>query len=113
MSVSSLKKNCLTIEVDTNQYNDSIISRICYWLSSDFIVSRQTSGKNKCLLLIEPKTGILNESNRKELVEMINRDLNDYKLRDIIHEETKHIRNILYIKAFAHNEDFEDYTFDT
>lgn len=74
------------------------------------MVSRQTTNENRCLISIEPKAGTLNESDYNGLAAMINRDLHDYKLREIIHEETKNIRNILYIKAFAHNDDFEDYT---
>jgi His-Xaa-Ser system protein HxsD len=105
-----LNTDCLTVEVDTTQYSDSIISRICYWLSSDYIVTRQTSDESRCLIIIKPKDGALHESNYNELAQKINRDLNDYKLREIIHEETKDIRNILYIKAFANNDDFEDYT---
>jgi len=103
-------RDCLTVKVDITQYSDSIISRICYWLSADYMVLRQTSGDNKCLISIKPKTGILNESTYNKLAERINKDFNDYKLREIIREETKDIRNILYIKAFAHNDDFEDYT---
>jgi His-Xaa-Ser system protein HxsD len=77
------------------------------------MVFRQTSGDSRCLISIEPKTGILNESTYNVLAERINRDLNDFKLREIIHEETKDIRNILYIKAFALNDDFEDYTLNS
>ena len=36
-------------------------------------------------------------------------DLIDYKNRDLITNETKDIRNILYVKAFANNDDFEDF----
>ncbi|NLA48407.1 MAG: His-Xaa-Ser system protein HxsD [Bacteroidales bacterium] len=103
-------RDCLTVKVDITQYSDSIISRICYWLSANYLVLRQTSGDNTCLISIEPKTGILNESTYNKFAERINKDFNDYKLREIIREETKDIRNILYIKAFAHNDDFEDYT---
>ena len=38
-----------------------------------------------------------------------NQDLIDYKNRDLITNETKDIRNILYVKAFANNDDFEDF----
>ena len=31
------------------------------------------------------------------------------KNRDLITNETKDIRNILYVKAFANNDDFEDF----
>ena len=38
-----------------------------------------------------------------------NQDLIDYKNRDLVINETKDIRNILYVKAFANNDDFEDF----
>ena len=37
-----------------------------------------------------------------------NQDLIDYKNRDLVINETKDIRNILYVKAFANNDDLED-----
>jgi His-Xaa-Ser system protein HxsD len=103
----------LSVEVDTTQFSDSIISRVCYWLSFEYVVSRTSRGEGKCLIEIEPKTGTLEETDFVALEERINRDFNDFKLREIIREETKDIRNILYIKAFAHNDDFEDYTLNS
>ena len=38
-----------------------------------------------------------------------NQALIDYKNRDLVINETKDIRNILYVKAFANHNDFEDF----
>lgn len=44
--------------------------------------------------------------NEEELKKRFLQRLNDYKLREIIFEETKDIRTILYAKAFADCDDF-------
>jgi His-Xaa-Ser system protein HxsD len=108
-----IHNDCLIIEVDTTLFSDSVISRICYWLNPDYLIHRQTIRENMCTISFKPKMGVDSESTFDLLAEKVNNLFNDYKLREIIQMETKDIRNILYIKAFANNDDFEDYTIDS
>lgn len=89
----------MIIIVDRNIYNDSCISKVIYTLSDRFICNRQLhDGKEH--ITIEPiKTDIsINDNDVQNLFLQL---LNDYKLREIIREETKDINTILYLKAFA------------
>ena len=52
-----------------------------------------------------PLKGIMQED---DVERMFLQRLNDYKLRQIVLEETKDIRTILYAKAFADYEDFNE-----
>ncbi len=57
----------------------------------------------------EIKHGLLFENNVEVLKSCLSQYLIDFKTRDIINKETKNIREILLIKAFANNDEFEDY----
>jgi len=58
---------------------------------------------------LEKKTGVITDTELPILKEKLNRYFIDFKTRDIVNHETQNIRDILYIKAFANNDDFEDY----
>jgi len=90
----------MTLQIDRNIYSDNCISKVVYWLSNQYAISRYLEGKKE-LLVIEGACD--EESFRKSFFEK----LNDYKLREIIDAETKDIRTILYAKAFG---DFDDIT---
>jgi len=58
---------------------------------------------------LEKKDEFISEDEFRILKENINQRFIDFKNRDIIIQETKNIRDILYIKAFANNDDYEDF----
>ena len=89
----------MIIEVDRNIYNDACISKVVYTLSDRFNCNRQLIETKEYIKIELIKTdNIINESDIKTL---FFQKLNDYKLREIIKEETKDINTILYLKAFA------------
>jgi His-Xaa-Ser system protein HxsD len=71
-----------------------------YWLSDQYSIERQLEGDEELLSMDV-------EINEDQLRKTILEKLNDYKLREIIEQETKDIRTILYAKAFG---DFDDLT---
>jgi His-Xaa-Ser system protein HxsD len=93
--------------VDKKIFSDEVLSKALYWLSSDFIISRKTISdfKEKITLHTIKSDNIINS---ESLQKQISQHLSDYKLREIIQKETKDIRNILYIKAFANYNGEED-----
>lgn len=94
----------MQIEIDHNIYSDSVISKVVYWLSGSYAIKRKLDGNAEILTI----TNIKNESiDEKALYGVVFQMLNDQKLRNIIEDETKDIRTILYAKAFA---DFDDLT---
>ena len=95
----------MIIALDKRVYNDSVISKVVYWLSGDYIINRTALSEFK-----EEIEVIL--TNREhidsEVKEKFFRLLNDYKLRQIVADETRAIKTILYAKAFADDEELSE-----
>lgn len=104
--------NKLIVDIDSSIYSDSVISKVCYWLTGDYAICRENLAGSIHRLTIEPKIEVVDHFHFDGLKRKVSQSLVDYKLREIILSETKDIRNILYIKAFANNDDFEDYNLD-
>lgn len=94
----------MQIEIDHKIYSDSVISKVVYWLSDNYVIERKSNGTTEILTITSTNGSDIDEEN---LHDKIFRMLNDQKLRNIIEDETKDIRTILYAKAFA---DFDDLT---
>lgn len=95
--------------VDLSFFNERILSKVTYSLSGDYLIYQQNIENNKQSIIFEKKRGLFLDKDYHALKEQINQLLIDYKNRDIISQETKNIRDILYVKAFANNDDFEDF----
>lgn len=91
----------MDIKIDRNIYSDACISKAVYSLSNDYTISRSIDTNIETLHIKPSENGIKCEDIEKALFS----SLNDYKLRQIIEDETHDIRTILYAKAFA---DFDD-----
>lgn len=95
----------VSVIVDKTVYADAVISKAVYWESGDFVVYRKTEGS------IERVSFTLKQGHKADETAVAERfftRLNDFKLQQIVNDETKDIRTILYVKAFAHNDDFEE-----
>ena len=91
----------MELKIDRNIYSDACVSKAIYSLSKDYTISRKLEG-NIEILNIMP----LGEKQEQCCIEaQVFKTLNDYKLRQVIEDETHDIRTILYAKAFA---DFDD-----
>lgn len=95
--------------VDSSIYNDSVISKVLYWLIDAFYVERKSTNDAQQQITLEKKQGEISTEELTPLKIKLNQDFIDFKTRDIINRETQNIRDILYIKAFANNDEFEDY----
>lgn len=92
----------MKIKVDTQIYSDSVISKVIYWLSSKYITKRESRKDHEVVdisISLEEETDF-----EAEFFKL----LNDYKLREIVSLETREIKTILYAKAFADDEDFDE-----
>jgi His-Xaa-Ser system protein HxsD len=98
--------NHYEFRVDLNVFNEIVVTKVLYWLSEEFIIYQQ---KENNILVIEIKSKATTSINSDQLLLKLNQMLIDFKTRDIINQETKNIREILLIKAFANNDEFEDY----
>ena len=91
----------MEIKIDRKVYSDACISKAIYSISKDYAISRNLEGNIERLHIIP--LGDMQEQCKIEA--RIFNALNDYKLRQVIEDETHDIRTILYAKAFA---DFDD-----
>lgn len=95
----------MTIEIDRRIYNDSVISKAIYWLSGDYVIVRSLLNDITESISITSKTGSISE---QDLEVKLLQTLNDFKLRQIVADETRDIKTILYAKAFAEDEDLSE-----
>ena len=99
------------IEIDTSIYDDWVIEKVLYWLSSDYIICRQNQPENhKQVIILTLKEG-KDKIDFNKLQEKLSDDFIDYKNRQTISRETANIRDLLFAKAFANNDDFVEFTF--
>ncbi len=93
----------MELTIDRNIYPDACISKAVYSLAKEYAVNRSLDGSVETLY-INP----LSSHVEPEQIEYIFLSaLNDFKLRQIIEEETHDIRTILYAKAFADLDDID------
>lgn len=90
----------MTLRIDRKIYSDNCISKVVYWLSSQYTIDRHLDGEEEIIT-------IDGADDEKQIKESFFEKLNDFKLREVIDGETKDIRTILYAKAFG---DFDDIT---
>ena len=84
------------VRIDSAIYSKEVVAKVMYWLSRDFTIMQGLDDKDWTLTL-ETQNIVVWDKVRKHLSQL----LVDYQMREVIAAETKDIRNILYIKAFA------------
>ena len=95
----------MTLIIDKRVYNDSVISKVVYWMSGDYKIVRTSLDEfSEQIELIATNA----ESSESLVEEKFFQLLNDFKLRQIVADETRDIKTILYAKAFAEDEDLSE-----
>lgn len=84
------------VRIDSDIYSKDIIAKVVYWFSRDYTIMQGLDGKDWTLTL-ETQNAVVWDDVKKRLSQL----LTDYQMREVIAAETKDIKNILYIKAFA------------
>lgn len=102
-------KDAFSFLIDTSIFNEKVLTKVLYWYTEIFVIywSKHHDNVHEITLTYKPNTEYLYSF--EYITNKFNQDLIDYKNRDLIASETKNIRSILYIKAFANNDDFEDF----
>jgi His-Xaa-Ser system protein HxsD len=95
------KNNSFTIHVDGNYYSDRVITKCVYWLSEKFLVSVKKDNNTFYLEISNHNLTFSNED-INQIQSVFFRNLNDFKTRELIDDETRDIKNILLIKALSH-----------
>ena len=102
-------ENAFCFTIDTSIFRESVIRKVLYWYSELFNIYWTKKDNSVHEVILELKPNASNSYTFEYVTNKFNQDLIDYKNRDLIMSETKDIRNILYVKAFANNDDFEDF----
>lgn len=92
--------NRAVLKIDTKVYSKEVVAKVVYWLSRDLTIMQGIDG-NILTLSLESHYVINWDETKQRLSQL----LADYQMREIITAETKEIRNILFIKAFANVEE--------
>ena len=92
--------------VDTTIYDDWVIEKVLYWLTTDYVITRKSSSDYKFQII----TLVLKQGHKaidfQVLKERMSDGFIDYKNRQTISLETSNLRDLLFAKAFANNDDF-------
>lgn len=104
----NVANNELIIFVGKTLFSEDILFKCFYWYGNNYSISINSLNKHTYKVNIKLKSDTLIDFDGEKLYEKVIRDLNDFKLRDIVTKETKNIRELLVAKAFAHY-DFQEH----
>lgn len=96
----------MRLTLDRRIFSDRVISKAVYWLSGDYTISRNMKDDSTEEITSFAKSGDLADD--KAFQRRLADALNDFKLREIVADETRDIKTILYAKAFAEDEDLNE-----
>ena len=102
-------ENTFCFTINASIFNERVLTKALYWYAESFIIYWNKNIDNLFEITLELKPSANKIYTFEYVTHKFNQDLIDYKNRDLITTETKDIRNILYVKAFANNDDFEDF----
>ena len=110
-SISQNQDGLIRFTVDKSIYDDSVIEKVLYWWTADFVITRENKPDSSLqVVTLQLKDGH-NCLAFQNIVEKISNDFIDYKNRQTIAQETSNIRDLLFAKAFANSDDFVEFTF--
>lgn len=112
MISSEIINNECIFKIDTDIYNDTVIDKVLYWYSADYVIYRKKDTDSSVeTIILEAKTS----SSEKQIYNLIadfNEKLVDYKNRQRALEETKTLRELFFAKAFSNNDNFIVFDFN-
>ncbi|WEK21655.1 MAG: His-Xaa-Ser system protein HxsD [Candidatus Pedobacter colombiensis] len=99
----NIQGNKCSFYLSLNNYSIETIYKCFYWYTSDFEVDINPDNL-KCHILLTLKADSLCDF--KPVISRIKQDLIDFKLREIVNQQTQTIRELIVAKAFANFEEF-------
>lgn len=91
----------LKIFVDSNLYPESTIYKCFYWYTGDYEVIIEKGLNAEYIISLSQITTKLYPNAIDTLLRKIQKDLIDFKLREIVQKETAMVRQLIIAKAFA------------
>jgi His-Xaa-Ser system protein HxsD len=86
--------------VASEQYSETTLHKCFYWYTRDFQVKIVALDDRQTSVYLTPKDA--GQADIIGLQSQIHNDLLDFRLRELIAEETRTVRELLLAKAFAH-----------
>lgn len=110
--IIELPDKTIKITIDKSIYDDWVIEKVLYWWSADFIITRENITNTTFQIITFQLKKEHNSVDFPKLKEKISNDFIDYKNRETINRETANLRDLLFAKAFANNDNFVEFTFE-
>jgi len=98
-----VNEGSLRLVIDGKLYNDRVLHKCFYWYSSDYSIDISTENTSFYRVTLTPNNKHTHDE-WEHVIQKIKRDLTDFKLRDIVSQETQTIRELIVAKAFAYYE---------
>ncbi|HVI48724.1 MAG TPA: His-Xaa-Ser system protein HxsD [Chitinophaga sp.] len=99
--------NRLYLSVDAAIYTEAVIFKCLYWYTNTFEVDICQEPATKFNITLTPKAASP-EPEWNTIQAKLKQDLIDFKLRQLINNETQNIRELIIAKAFAYYEQETD-----
>ena len=95
-----LLPNGLVVLVDAQTFSEATLHKCFYWYTRDYQVTIQPGADHHTQVQLVAKDQVVVDP--ATLQHQVHNDLLDFRLRELIAEETRPIRELLVAKAFAH-----------
>lgn len=102
----------VVLRVDTSIYRESVIDKVLYWWTRDYVIYRHNNPGTTIQTLVFSASSPITHEAFIQMRHKLSTDFIDYNNRAIIAAETGDLRNLLYAKAFAHSDDFVEFEFN-
>lgn len=101
----------VVLHVDRSIYDESIIDKVLYWWAGDYFITRRNIPGTTTQTITFSASDPITQESLDKMRQKLSAQFIDYKNRAIIASETRDLRNVLYAKAFANNDDFVEFEF--
>jgi len=95
----------LKVTVDAKLYSEAVLFKCFYWYGNTFEVD--INRVDETIFQIILKTSAGQTADWSNIISRVKRDLIDFRLRQIVAEETRTVRELIIAKAFAYYEEDE------
>lgn len=96
---TEIHDNELRLYIDRDIYDEVVLHKCFYWYGGNFSVDIDVNDPKVFVVRVKP---LGDNVDWQKTIEKIKRDLIDFKLRNIVTQETKEVRELLVAKAFAY-----------
>lgn len=104
MEIKIVDESNLQITIDGKIYSSDVIHKCFYWYGNKYTVAIDAKGS----FFVVDITELSKKGNIKGIISKIKNDFIDFKTREIISIETKNIRELLIVKAFAQDDQYDE-----